>query len=258
MNRIPPLSPPNKLRVIGVILAYNCASMLKDTYERLRLADYTELILVDDGSTDDTVVVARALGLNVYEHPHMGYGGNLKFGLTQALALGADYMVEIHGDGQYASTDVAAAIQNMQSKDLALLLGSRFARSWRQPLQDGISYVRYAANVGLSFFDWLVLQLPLTEYHSGFRVYRRDLLETIGFVNTSQDYLYSFEIIAQAKYYGFRVDDIPVRCDYLEEHTSISLKKSTIYALQTFKVLGLYILSAWLGRPTKLFRARKV
>lgn len=228
--------------------------MLARTLERLPQGRYTQLILVDDGSTDNTVEVAQALGLKVFTHDHSGYGGNLKFGLRKAMELGADFMVEIHGDGQYASTDAERAILKMDREGIDFLLGSRFSGHILQPLRDGISYARYFANLGLSSIDRLVLQLPMSEFHSGFRVYRRSMLEKIGFDHTSDDYLYSFEIIAQAKYYGFKVDDIPVRCDYHDDHTSISLKKSVVYALQTFKVLGLYMLSAWFGVPTGLFR----
>lgn len=250
-----PLSP-RKPNVVGIIMAYNCGHILARTLERLPQGAYSRLIVVDDGSTDDTVSVARGLGLEVFSHAHSGYGGNLKFGLQKAIELGAEYMVEIHGDGQYASTDAERAISKMEREHIDFLLGSRFSGHILQPLRDGISYARYFANLGLSTVDRLVLQLPMSEFHSGFRVYKKSMLEKIGFDHTSDDYLYSFEIIAQAKYYGFKVDDIPVRCDYHDDHTSISLKKSVVYALQTFKVLGLYMLSAWFGVPTGLFRKR--
>ncbi|MFZ2682356.1 MAG: glycosyltransferase family 2 protein [Patescibacteria group bacterium] len=246
----------DKVKVIGVIMTYNCVHMLRRTLERLPKTAYTQLIVVDDGSADNTLAVAESLGLLAFTHTHLGYGGNLKFGLAKALELGADYMVEIHGDGQYASTDAALAVAKMEAEGLDFLLGSRFAGHILQPLRDGISYARYLANLGLSTIDRLILQLPLTEFHSGFRVYSAKLFDKLTFAGTSDDYLYSFEIIAQAKYYDFKVAEVPVRCDYHEEHTSISLKKSTVYAMQTFKVLGLYILSAWCGLPTKLFPKR--
>lgn len=234
-------------------MTYNCASVVADIYKRLPKDLLSDIILVDDASSDNVMEIAKELGIKAYTHEHLGYGGNIKFGLQKALAMGADYMVEIHGDGQYDPSSLASALEKMKN-GCVFILGSRFTKEGRA-LEDKMSLVRYLANRGLSFFDRLVLQLPLTEFHSGFRVYSRKLLETIPFPVGSDDYLYSFEIIAQAGFCGLKVEEVPVRCDYSKEHTSASLKKSAIYALQTFGVLIKYII-AHLGFKTKLFSCR--
>jgi hypothetical protein len=132
------------------------------------------------------------------------------------------------------------------------LLGSRFV-DIRQPLRDKMPLSRYLANIGLSFFDRLVLQVPLSEFHTGFRVYSKKLVEALDFTHTSNDYLFSFEVIAQARYCNLRINELPIRCDYAIEHTSISIKKSIVYAIRTFGTLFSYIL-ARLGFKRKIFR----
>jgi glycosyltransferase involved in cell wall biosynthesis len=237
-------------KVVGIIMTYNCASMVEGTYRRLDKTIFDEIILVDDGSSDDIQAVATRMGIPFFPHPHTGYGGNIKYGLQRALELGADIMVEIHGDGQFDPTIAKVGIDKMK-EGYDFVMGSRFT-NLRQPLQDGMSWARYLANIGLSFFDRLSLRIPLTEYHGGFRVYSRRLLETVGFAHTSNDYLYSFEIIAQAAYYRLPVSEIPMRANYHGEHTSISLRKAAVYSLQTFGVLFKFLL-ARLGLRTKLF-----
>lgn len=238
-------------KVVGIIMTYNCAPMVEDTYRRLDKAIFDEIILVDDGSKDDIVGAAARMGIAFFPHPHTGYGGNIKHGLQKALERGADIMVEIHGDGQFDPTIAKVGIDKMK-EGYDFVMGSRFT-SLLQPLKDGMSPARYLANLGLSFFDRLVLRIPLTEYHAGFRVYSRNLVETVGFENTSNDYLYSFEIIAQAAYYRMRVGEIPMRANYHGAHTSISLNRAAVYSFQTFAVLAKFIL-AKLGFKTRLFR----
>jgi glycosyltransferase involved in cell wall biosynthesis len=238
-------------KVIGILMTYNCASLVEGAYQRLPKEVFDEIILVDDGSMDDISQAAERIGIPFFSHPHLGYGGNIKYGLHVALERGADIMVEIHGDGQFDPTVAKPGIQKMK-EGFDFVMGSRFT-DVRQPLKDGMPLTRYLANIGLSFFDRLILRLPLTEYHGGFRVYSRHLLETVGFAHTSDDYLYSFEIIVQAAYHKLPVAEVPVRADYTRAHTSISLKKASVYSVQTFGILGAYLL-AKLGIKTRFFR----
>ena len=115
-----------------------------------------------------------------------------------------------------------------------------------------MSYARYFANIGLSAIERIILNSSISEFHTGFRVYTKQLAEAVPLDTTSDDFLFGFEIIAQAIYYGVKVGEVPIRCSYKEEHTSISIKKSTIYAFQTFKILALFHL-AKLGFNIKLF-----
>ena len=248
-----------KMKIIAMIPAYNCAHLLTKAYERIPQECFDDIIIVDDGSTDRTLAFAQQLvGAKVFTHPHSGYGGNIKYAITKALELGADYCIEIHGDGQYDPGNIPAAIEKIKNERPDFLLGSRFT-SLLQPLRDKMSLIRYLANLSMSFIDRLVLQLPLTEFHQGFRVYSRNLIQTVGLEGTSDDHLFSFQIIAKAAYCNLLVAEIPVRCNFADDHTSISLKRAVVYSLQTFGVLGVYI-AARLGFKTRLFHcyARRV
>ncbi len=238
-------------KIIGILLTYNCAHLVEGIYRQLPHAYLDEVIMVDDGSSDDIAAVAQKLGVTFFTHKHSGYGGNIKYALTKALERGGEYMVEIHGDGQYGAELVIPGVEKIK-QGYDFVLGSRFT-DWRQPLRDKMPLSRYLANIGLSFFDRLILRVPLTEFHTGFRVYSRHLIETIGFANTSNDYLYSFEIIVQAKYHNLKIGETPIRCDYSEDHTSISIKKAAIYSFQTFYILLKYI-GARFGFPNRLLR----
>ncbi|MDO8619903.1 MAG: glycosyltransferase family 2 protein [bacterium] len=241
-----------KPNIIGMIPAYNCAHLLLRAFEQVPKQYFDDIIIVDDGSTDDTLAVAKTLGAKVFTHPHSGYGGNIKYAIKKAIELGADYMIEIHGDGQYDPENIPTAIEKIKNEQPDFLLGSRFT-SILGPLRDKMPLPRYLANLGMSLIDRAVLRLPLTEFHQGFRVYSRRLIERVGLQDTSDDHLFSFQIIAKAAFFKMKVMEIPVRCDYSGEHTSISLTRSFVYATHTFGVLGLYLF-AKLGFKTRLFK----
>ena len=231
-------------------MTYNCVRLLEKTYMALPDGLYDDVIVVDDESTDGSAQLARRLGLRVFEHPHTGYGGNIKYGLQKAVELGADYMVEIHGDGQY---DVNAAVPAVAKarEGYDLVMGSRFM-SGCTPLKDKMPFVRYLANIGLSTMARVVTRAPLTEFHNGLRVYSRKLVETMDFSSSAQDWLFGFQVIVQAQHLSLRLAEVPVRCFYGNDHTSISLTKSARYAFQMTWVLAIY-LAAKLGFQTKLF-----
>lgn len=249
------MSSKGKLKIVGMIPAYNCAHLLKHAYKQVPKEYFDDIIVVDDGSTDETFKVAQTLPVKSFTHPHSGYGGNIKYAIQKALELGADYCIEIHGDGQYDPSNIPAAIAKLKAERPDFLLGSRFI-PLLQPLRDKMSLARYLANIGMSFIDRAVLGLPLSEFHQGFRVYGRTLIETVGLEGMSDDHLFSFQIIAKAAYCRLKVLEIPVRCDYAEEHTSISLKRSVVYALQTFGVLCVFIF-ARLGFRARLFQCAR-
>lgn len=170
------ISLEKKQFVIGIIMTYNCGQMLKNTYRNIPKDVFNKLIVVDDESTDNSVEIAKSLNLQVFIHKHLGYGGNIKYGLKKALELKADYMVEIHGDGQYSLNLqlVPKVIKKMVSENYDFILGSRFTNR-KQALKDGMPMERYIANRALSFIDRIILQLPLAEFHSGFRIYSKNL-----------------------------------------------------------------------------------
>lgn len=228
--------------IIGIIMTYNCGFMLKDICPKIPKAVFNKLIVVDDESTDNTVKIAKSLNLQVFVHKHLGYGGNIKYGLKKAAELGADYMVEIHGDGQYNPQFIPDGLKKMISGNYDFILGSRFS-TLDQALKDGMPVERYLANRVLSFIDRMILQLPLAEFHSGFRIYSRKFVKKTGLKGTPNDHLYSFTAIVQAKYCKLNIGGFPVRCDYKKIHTSISIKESIFYAFQTRWLLLEYLLA---------------
>ncbi|MDO8552912.1 MAG: glycosyltransferase family 2 protein [bacterium] len=239
---------------VCVILAYNCANLLENTYKRIPAGSVDRIILVDDASTDNTLEIAKKLGIECYTHQHLGYGGNVKYSIKKGIELGAEYIVDLHGDGQYDPAAIPSALAKAK-EGYDLVLGSRFF-DIKQPLRDGMPLSRYLANIGLSAIERFVLKLPVSEFHTGFRVYTKTLADTVALENTSNNFLFGFEIIAQTGFCGLKIGEIPIRCDYKSEHTSISIPQSTVYAFQTFKTLALYLL-ARLGFKIKLFKCGK-
>lgn len=231
-----------KKKVIAIIITHNCAHLLESTYKRIPKKEVSKIIVSDDGSSDDLIKIAKKLKLTTFAHKHLGYGGNIKFALKKAMAMGADYMVEIHGDGQYDPATLIPALKKANEKKADLVMGSRFmsrgfAKKYKMPLG------RYYANIVLTFTERLILGIPLTEFHNGFRVYSRNLIKTLGFRNTSNDYVYGFEIIAQAKYKNLKVIEVPGKFNYAKGHTSINIIKGLIYTIQTFYIMTCYLLA---------------
>jgi len=166
--------------------------------------------------------------------------------------MGADYAVEIHGDG--AQFDPVALYQadKLLNLNFDLILGSRFIVPGLAR-KNGMPLIRFLANRGLSFFDRLILRLPLSEFHTGFSIYSRKFYETIPIAQNSSDYLFSFEVIAQAAYFNLRVGEIPVEADYIGEHTSHKLSGAVIYAFETFLILFKFIFAKYLHIYSKQF-----
>lgn len=238
-------------KVIGVIMTYNCAQLLTGAVKALPLGVFDELIVVDDASRDRVADVAQELGLPFFSHPHTGYGGNVKFGLQKAIEHGAEAIVEIHGDGQFDAAAAAPGIAKMK-EGYDLVLGSRFLVPG-QARKDHMPWSRYFANIGLSSLARLVTGSSLSEFHNGFRIYSRSMVDKIDLTHTSNDYLFGFEIIALAIFHKLKIGEVPVRCYYAQEHTTISLPKAAKYAFQMTWVLVLYA-AAKFGLPTPLFR----
>jgi glycosyltransferase involved in cell wall biosynthesis len=231
-------------RVVAMILAYNTARLLEAAWRKIPTALVDDVIVMDDASSDGTSDVARALGLTVYRHErNLGYGGNVREGLRRAVRdHGADYVVEVHGDGaQFDPAAIAGALPLMRA-GVPFILGSRFVEPGRAR-QNGMPLVRFLANRGLSAIARRVLRLPLTEFHTGFRIYSRALVDRLPLEANASDHLFSFQVLAQAAYFSLDVREIPVEADYRGEHTSISLPAATKYAFENFACLAEYALA---------------
>ena len=220
-------------RTVVVMPAYNAAQTLKRTVADLPAGCADEVILVDDASTDETVEVARELGLTVVQHrKNGGYGANQKTCYRYALDRGADFVVMVHPDYQYDSRVVDVAVKLMKLGICDVILGSRI-RTRYEALAGGMPAYKYFANRMLTTFENVVLGQNLGDFHSGFRAYRRKVLETIPFQRNSDDFVFDSEFLAQAVHFGFRIGDIPVPVRYFKEASSISFRRSMKYGIST-------------------------
>jgi len=220
-------------RTIAIMPAYNAESTLKRTLDDIPAGSVDEVILVDDCSSDNTVELARKLGLTVIPHEkNTGYGGNQKTCYRRALESGADFVVMIHPDYQYDSRVIPVAVEILRLGICDLVMGSRI-RTRRETLDGGMPLYKYIANRGLTTIENIALGQNLGDFHSGFRAYRREVLETIPFEVNSDDFVFDSQFLAQAVHFGFKLGDIPVPVRYFDEASSINFRRSTKYGLST-------------------------
>jgi glycosyltransferase involved in cell wall biosynthesis len=233
-----------QLRVIVVMPAYNAAQTLERTYNDLPKEVVDKVILVDDVSQDETVEIARWLGLKVIVHiQNKGYGGNQKTCYLEALKDGADIVVMLHPDYQYDSTLVPELIRPIQEGKADMVMGSRFLSG--KPLAGGMPIYKYISNRFLTTVENLVLGQRLSECHTGFRAFSRELLATIPFLLNSDKFVFDTETIAQSVAFGFEIAEIAVPTRYFKEASSVDFKNSVIYGLSTLWVMVRYLLNKW-------------
>jgi len=235
---------PRKHRITAVLPAYNAERTLAATIADFPAGCVDDILLVDDGSKDRTVEIAREMGLNVIVHPrNRGYGGNQKTCYRYCLETGADIIVMIHPDYQYDARIIPHAVGIIELGLCDFVLGNRI-RSRAEAVRCGMPWWKYLANRGLTIFENLALGQNLGECHSGFRVYRRSVLETLPFERNSDDFVFDSQFLIQAVYFGFRLGDIPVPVRYFDEASSINFRRSSKYGIETVKTVAQY----WFNR----------
>lgn len=248
--------PKREHRIIAVLPAYNAERTLAATLADIPVGSIDEVLLVDDGSTDRTVQVAREMGLTVIAHPrNRGYGGNQKTCYRYALEHGADIVVMIHPDYQYDSRVIPHAVGFIELGICDVVLGSRI-RSREEALRGGMPVWKYLSNRFLTVIENLALGQNLGDFHSGFRVYRRAVLERIPFERNSDDFVFDTQFLVQAVHFGFRLGDIPVPVRYFDEASSINFRRSVRYGLGTLGVVGQFWLNRLGLRRSPLFAER--
>jgi glycosyltransferase involved in cell wall biosynthesis len=234
----------SKQRVVVVMPAYNAAKTLERTYSDLPEGVVDRIILVDDVSDDETVEIARQLGLKTVVHvQNKGYGGNQKTCYLEALRDGADIVVMLHPDYQYDSTLVPDLIAPIQRGEADMMMGSRFLGG--QVRAGGMPFYKIVANRFLTICENIVLGLHLSEAHTGFRAYSRKVLETIPFLLNSDDFCFDSEVIAQAIAFGFRIGEIGVPTRYFDEASSVDFQRSVVYGFATLWTLLKYVAYRW-------------
>jgi glycosyltransferase involved in cell wall biosynthesis len=228
-------------KVVVVMPAYNAGRTLRMTYEELPKDTVNLVILVDDASTDATLDVARQLGLEIFVHDrNYGYGANQKTCYAEALRAGAEIVVMVHPDYQYDPRLVPQIIEPIVSGAADVVLGSRLKTG--SAIQQGMPWWKWVANRCLTGLENRVFGLRLSEYHTGYRAFRREVLETVNFGANSDGFVFDQEIVAQVVGAGFRIAEIAVPTRYFPEASSASFVASTIYGLRILAVLFWYTL----------------
>jgi glycosyltransferase involved in cell wall biosynthesis len=221
-------------RVIVVLPAYNAARTLERTCHEIPPGAADEVILVDDASRDETVAVARRLGLTVVTHSkNLGYGGNQKTCYRIALERGAGIVVMLHPDYQYPPQILPAMVEMVRSRLFDVVLGSRILG--RGALEGGMPLYKYAGNRLLTFAENLLVGRKLSEYHTGYRAYSRKVLETVPLLENSDGFVFDNQILCQAIAFGFAIGEVSSPCRYFPEMSSIGFASSVRYG---FGVLG--------------------
>src|SRR5580693_8298710 len=248
----------NGKRIAVVMPAYNAEKTLEQTVREL--SDVVDIkILVDDSSKDRTAQLSRQLGVQTFIHDaNYGYGRNQQTCYREALAAGADVVVMVHPDYQYTPTLVPAMAGMIASGVYDMVLGSRILGAGA--LKGGMPFYKYVANRSLTAFQNLFLGVKLSEYHTGFRAFSRQLLETLPLLENSDDFVFDNQMIAQAVMFGFRIGEISCPTKYFEEASSINFKRSVEYG---FGVLGTsfgFVANKWGLKSSPMYapRGRKV
>ncbi|NIJ06802.1 glycosyltransferase involved in cell wall biosynthesis [Sphingomonas vulcanisoli] len=217
-------------KVAVVLPAYNAARTLRQTYQEIPHDIVDDVILTDDCSKDDTLLIARSLNIHTLRHEeNRGYGGNQKSCYQAALERGADIVVMLHPDYQYTPKLVTAMASMIASGHYDAVLASRILG--RGALEGGMPRYKYIANRALTFFQNVLLGQKLSEYHSGYRAFSRELLEKLPLLACSEDFVFDNQMLAQARWFGFTTGEISCPTKYFAEASSINFRRSCTYGL---------------------------
>jgi glycosyltransferase involved in cell wall biosynthesis len=226
-------------KVVVTMPAYNAAKTLLKTFSDIPEGMVSEVILVDDCSQDDTVDIGSKLGIRVIRHPHnVGYGGNQKTCYLEALRSHADIVVMLHPDYQYDPRKLPELIAPIGAGEADIVLGSRFLGGGA--LRGGMPLYKFVANRFLTTMQNLMLGTHLSEFHTGYRAYSREFLETVPFLRNSLSFVFDAEILCQAVYFKFRIAEIAVDSRYLPDSSSINFWNSTRYGFGVLNSLFKY------------------
>ncbi|GAB3041189.1 glycosyltransferase family 2 protein [Spirosoma pulveris] len=233
----------NNKKVIVVMPAYRAALTLERTYREIPLDLVDDVILVDDASPDNTVEVARKLGIrHIIRHDrNKGYGGNQKTCYAKALELGADIVVMLHPDYQYTPLLLPAIISIIGNDLYPVVFASRILG--KGALKGGMPMYKYIANRFLTFSQNVLMNQKLSEYHTGYRAFSGEVLRSLDFTHNSDDFIFDNEMVAQIFYKGYEIGEVTCPTKYFEEASSINFRRSSIYGLGVLRTSLLYFLT---------------
>jgi glycosyltransferase involved in cell wall biosynthesis len=244
----------NGKKICIVLPAYNAAETLEMTYAEIPFDIVDEVVLVDDASKDNTSDVGRRLGIQhiVRHEQNRGYGGNQKSCYDKALSLGADIIIMLHPDYQY-TPKLIHAISGIIAYDVyPVVLGSRILG--KGALKGGMPMYKYIANRFLTLFQNILMSQKLSEYHSGYRAFSKEIFEKINVEANSDDFIFDNQMLAQIFYAGFEIGEVTCPTKYFEEASSINFARSTTYGLGVLWTSVKYRLAKWSVYTAKEFR----
>lgn len=243
-------------KIVVVLPAYHAEKTLVMTYNEIPFDIVDEVVLVDDCSRDNTVEEGERLGIrNIIVHEkNLGYGGNQKTCYAEALKLKADIVVMLHPDYQYAPKLITAMASMIASGEFDLVLASRILG--RGALEGGMPFYKYMANRFLTLVENLLLGQKLSEYHTGYRAFSREVIEKLPLMENSDDFVFDNEMLAQAAYFGFRFGEISCPTKYFADASSINFRRSVVYGLGVLATAVKYRLQKMGLKRYRLFDER--
>jgi len=235
----------NGKKVVVVLPAYNAAKTLEITYQEIDFTIVDEVILVDDNSKDETINEAQRLGIQhiIRHEKNKGYGGNQKSCYNKALELGADIVIMLHPDYQY-TPKLIPSMSHLIANDLYhVVLGSRILG--KGALAGGMPWYKYVANRLLTLFQNTLMNAKLSEYHTGYRAFSREVLEKVNYNANSDNFVFDNQMLAQIWFAGFEIAEITCPTKYFDDASSINIKNSSVYGLGVLKTSIQYRLQKW-------------
>lgn len=241
-------------KIVVVLPAYNASKTLLNTYNEIPFDIVDEVILVDDNSTDETINVGRQLGIKhlIKHDQNLGYGGNQKSCYTKALSLDADIVIMLHPDYQYTPKLIHSMAYLIANDVYPVVIGSRILG--KGALKGGMPLYKYVANRFLTLTQNILMNQKLSEYHTGYRAYNKEVLMAIDYTQNSNDFIFDNQFLAQIFYKGFEIAEITCPTKYFDDASSINFKRSMKYGIGVLSTSLKYFLSKNKIYTSKLFK----
>jgi glycosyltransferase involved in cell wall biosynthesis len=246
----------NNKKVIVVLPAYNAAKTLEITYKEIDFTIVDEVILVDDKSKDETIQKAQILGIKhiVRHNQNKGYGGNQKSCYNKALELGADIVIMLHPDYQYTPKLIPSMVHLIASGLYDVVLGSRILG--KGALKGGMPWYKYVSNRLLTMFQNILMNAKLSEYHTGYRAFSREVLEKVNYNANSDNFVFDNQMLAQIWYAGYEIAEITCPTKYFDDASSINIKSSLVYGMGVLGTSIRYRMQKWNLLNSSIFKTK--
>ncbi len=244
----------NGKKIVVIMPAFNAEKTLEKTYKEIPFEFVDDVVLVDDASQDRTIEVARRMGIRTVIHEtNLGYGANQKTCYRTALELGADIVIMVHPDYQYTPRLIPAMASMIAYGEFDAVLGSRILGVGA--LQGGMPLYKYIANRFLTLFENILLGHKLSEYHTGYRAFLREVLEKLPLEKNSDDFVFDNQMLAQLIWFGYRIGEVSCPTKYSHDSSSINFRRSVVYGFGVLKTSFQFRLQKWGILSSPLFKS---